>query len=371
MKINKLKILVMINCLLLLLPLYAVKAFSQYYQGEELANELLLKSDDGLATVAIAKNSYQDNIAIYFNEENNPNLPDDLKLLSKVYQLNILTSKKSENSLRIGLSLTKDPQTAAAIFFWQNDNHWQKLNTSYDWQNEKLVAEGTGESLTFAAFEILKKSYQTTEKNIISSDQNLKIYLPKKWINSNSQITLKNYDRLAQLDNNLRVSDIYEYYIEADKILPTTELLTIKINYQTTANQAIDLYYWDEVRQQWQFWPAAKNTNSQYLLADWPFTQVKFALFKNTQAFEGTASWYKYKNCLCAASRDYPKGSKLKITNVSYDSKNFNKSIIVKINDYGPEAWTKNIIDLDKKAFQQLGNTKSGIINVRIEKIND
>jgi len=64
------------------------------------------------------------------------------------------------------------------------------------------------------------------------------------------------------------------------------------------------------------------------------------------------------------AHRTLPFGTKVRVTN----TKN-NQSVIVKINDRGPFV-NGRIIDLSRYAFSKIGDTDSGIINVKIEVIN-
>jgi rare lipoprotein A len=87
----------------------------------------------------------------------------------------------------------------------------------------------------------------------------------------------------------------------------------------------------------------------------------------------GTASYYDYKlggekyskeHDTCASLK-YPRGSKLKVTNIEN-----NKSVICRVNDYGPEKGQtpERIIDLSSHAFKQISNSKLGLITVRITK---
>ena len=78
---------------------------------------------------------------------------------------------------------------------------------------------------------------------------------------------------------------------------------------------------------------------------------------------QGEASWYKYKGCPCAASTQYPKGSKLIVTRADAPE----KTMIVTVNDYGPEAWTGRIIDLDVTVFKKLGNKRAGVMTVTVK----
>lgn len=64
---------------------------------------------------------------------------------------------------------------------------------------------------------------------------------------------------------------------------------------------------------------------------------------------------------LSAAHKKIPFGSKVKVTNI----KN-NKSVVVRINDRGPFVRGR-VIDLSRYAFSQIGNTKVGIIKVKLE----
>lgn len=75
-----------------------------------------------------------------------------------------------------------------------------------------------------------------------------------------------------------------------------------------------------------------------------------------------TASGELYKHDLkTAAHKRLPFGSNVKVTNIKNG-----KSVIVKINDRGPFVKGR-IIDLSKSAFRTIGNTSSGLINVKIE----
>lgn len=81
----------------------------------------------------------------------------------------------------------------------------------------------------------------------------------------------------------------------------------------------------------------------------------------------GTASWYRYKGCLCAASPDVPKGTKLKVSRQDDPT----KSVIITVNDYGPDRkiHPERVIDLDRVAFAAIGNPRGGVLNVTVEKV--
>ncbi len=84
---------------------------------------------------------------------------------------------------------------------------------------------------------------------------------------------------------------------------------------------------------------------------------------------EGVASWYAYKGCNCAASPDFPKGSYVKVTRTNEPS----KSVVVRINDYGPERdiFPDRVIDLDKVAFMRIAPLGAGLTHVKVEPVDD
>ncbi len=80
--------------------------------------------------------------------------------------------------------------------------------------------------------------------------------------------------------------------------------------------------------------------------------------------FRKTSSGERFNQlALTAAHRTLPFGTKVRVTNL----KN-NRSVIVKVNDRGPFI-DNRIIDLSRYAFSKIGDTDSGLINVKIEVI--
>lgn len=77
-----------------------------------------------------------------------------------------------------------------------------------------------------------------------------------------------------------------------------------------------------------------------------------------------TASGEKFSNKkLTGAHRTLPFGTKVRVTNI----KN-NKSVIVKINDRGPQKKSR-IIDISKKAAKTIGIVADGCGKVKVEEL--
>lgn len=100
--------------------------------------------------------------------------------------------------------------------------------------------------------------------------------------------------------------------------------------------------------------------------------------FARTRHYEevGIASWYGwrmkgYKTAsgerynpkkLTAAHRKLPFGTIVKVTNLEND-----RSVRVRVNDRGPAASTKRVIDLSMAAAKELGFVKEGTAKVKVE----
>lgn len=93
--------------------------------------------------------------------------------------------------------------------------------------------------------------------------------------------------------------------------------------------------------------------------------RVRMATAKAAYMQSGSASWYKYKDCRCAASPDFPKGTRVRVTSQA----NPTKSVVVRINDWGPERdkFPERAIDLDAQAFKLLAPLGAGVIRVNVE----
>lgn len=96
---------------------------------------------------------------------------------------------------------------------------------------------------------------------------------------------------------------------------------------------------------------------------------------EKNKSYYGKASWYGEKfhgrktasgelydmNKMTAAHRELPFGTIIRVTNLAN-----NKSVEVKINDRGPFVQGR-IVDVSKKAAEELGFIKTGITDVKIE----
>lgn len=129
------------------------------------------------------------------------------------------------------------------------------------------------------------------------------------------------------------------------------------------------IHYWDGNKSNWFPLSSTSDFDKQTVSAVWHLPYGQFAVFDSVSVFEGIASWYEYKGCNCAAIKEFRRGTKFRVTNITDESPRYGKSVTVTINDYGPAVWTKRIIDLDKVAFSQIARAWNGLALVRVELI--
>ncbi len=199
------------------------------------------------------------------------------------------------------------------------------------------------------------------QETVLDQSSELRVDLPAE------KVDVQKVDNSIYPDNLQLVSEIY-------KIETQVKDYKIKFYYNIDSPYSKNIYQFDEVSLSWQKLESYNNIEEKYL--SFSFTDiaspVKIAIFQDPKSYDGIASFYNqaryrnfsYKNGNFAASRIYPKGTKLKVTRLLTG-----KSIIITVNDYGPEERTGRLIDLDTSAFKQLGSTKVGVIYVKVEPI--
>ena len=94
-----------------------------------------------------------------------------------------------------------------------------------------------------------------------------------------------------------------------------------------------------------------------------PEIVVQGTFMKLGKDSRGQATWYAFKGGMFAASTTLPRGAFAKVTSLASG-----KSIVVQINDYGPQGKGR-IIDLDKVAFEKLAPLGAGVIGVKVEQV--
>ena len=112
------------------------------------------------------------------------------------------------------------------------------------------------------------------------------------------------------------------------------------------------------------------------IFTEWEFDEgPMFTISTTTEKDYETASWYDYdlpghkdysKFNYTAASRDYPKGTKLIVCAKPISTEL--KCVQVRVNDYGPDEkiHPERIIDLSSAAFKELAPLSDGLVYVKV-----
>ena len=124
------------------------------------------------------------------------------------------------------------------------------------------------------------------------------------------------------------------------------------------------LYFFNGANSRWEVLPSSESFHADSIRSLIHLAYARLAIFEEPMYQTGTASWYGYKDCHCAASPDYPRGTYL-VVNAIEDRSN---AITVVVNDYGPDrsVHPERVIDLDKVAFEQLAPLWRGVIDVEV-----
>lgn len=161
------------------------------------------------------------------------------------------------------------------------------------------------------------------------------------------------------------LSPVFEYSFSQPERYDPSRPMQIKISYDGINNYLKQIFAFDQLAGNWQPLLTKDDPAGHYVTAETTATMGRLILAANPDVLTvGTASWYKYKNGLFAASPDFLKGSVLIVTNLDNG-----KKVEVTVNDWGPERdkHPDRVIDLDKVAFQKLAPLGAGLIRVKVE----
>jgi D-alanyl-D-alanine endopeptidase (penicillin-binding protein 7) len=216
---------------------------------------------------------------------------------------------------------------------------------------EQLVEVGLAQALSGASAGVAKEFVLDYGAGMLSAGTSIKL----------AQVGQK-----VDLPWNLqKISEVWRYEISGSNDL--AKGLTVSVAYTPGDKQFKQLYYFDEVKKSWLALPSTDYPQESVVRAVITKPTAMLAIFAKPGTLTvGKASWYKYKNGDFAASPDFPKGSKLRVTNLDNG-----KSVEIVVNDWGPERdkHPDRAIDLDKLAFAKIASTGAGIINVAVSPI--
>ncbi|MBU1037373.1 septal ring lytic transglycosylase RlpA family protein [Patescibacteria group bacterium] len=359
---------VIIIILFIALPFNFVLAASIHYTPSQSTQENVFSAYDGLIELTLPplEDSHLD---VYLYKALANNLPEDLTIVSNAYTYYLMSSKIDGNfQFKVTLKYESDNIYAKHIYQWQEKElSWKALSSDVEINNKSITAQLKGKK---GKIIVLESHPIEAKGNIVKTiNEDFSVIMPQTIDGDKVTTTLTPFSNLGYAEKKLRVSDIFQFDIKAKEELDFSQPLQLSLKYQSDNNIVKSMYYWDNNKDDWQALPSYMNLEEEIVNAIIHLPFARLALFEEPDQWVGEASWYAYKGGLYAASRDFPKGTKLKVTNLTAASKNFKKSVIVTVNDYGPEEYTKRIIDLDKVAYSKIGYLKGGVMPVTVELI--
>jgi hypothetical protein len=167
------------------------------------------------------------------------------------------------------------------------------------------------------------------------------------------------------------LGDIYLFDILNKSSYDGTDFFFLEIKYPEEPEEDARLhgrrriYFYNAVSSKWEELPSTDSPEHKSVRALIHLPYARLAIFEDQIPEEGEASWYAYKDCLCAASPDYPKGTYLVVSRVNDPD----AQVTVVVNDYGPERdkHPNRIIDLDVVAFEKLVPRSWGLVDVTVK----
>ncbi|MFA5126429.1 MAG: septal ring lytic transglycosylase RlpA family protein [Patescibacteria group bacterium] len=280
-------------------------------------------------------------------------------------------------------TLTKNGITIDLVSFAPSINQWVVVMDEVDgYQQIGIYPNNQPVSYTIRAK--LALEYQPLDAvewlaadGVIIQDKQIRVRpapIAKQWAQSDDGQVVLNIkpDQAAIELFTVDTSDQIGLASEVYKISSQVLNYQIKFYYQADDSIARTLYSYDQVGGVWQPLKSYHNPEENFLTLDIKnqAQDLIIAIVADGEAYDGVASFYNqaryrafnYKNGNFAASTIYPKGTKLKVTRILTG-----QSVVVTVNDYGPESRTGRLIDLDISAFKKIGSTRAGIIYVRVE----
>lgn len=201
-----------------------------------------------------------------------------------------------------------------------------------------------------------------------SADKNLTLGLLPQFVDENLEnvkivINDLGMDSVTVPDNKNLISSLYEFEIKASNFEKPYVLV---LNYESENDGAKAIYFYNQALNKWsEVKPALVDKEKKFIRVKLKISYAKLAILEEKPLL-GQASWYKCMGGDYAASVEYPRKTFLKVTNLEN-----NKSVVVKVNDFGPDRsiFPNRVVDLDVVAFKKIADKRLGVINVKVEKL--
>jgi len=207
---------------------------------------------------------------------------------------------------------------------------------------------------------------------VTAFDDQIKLSLMPKILASSTGVNIKKITNEVTLPYKLDlISEVYQFEFLNKSSYDSHKPFYIQFSYLKEDNNYKQVFFFDKINSSWRPLPTQDYPKEKFVrsLIHLPFARIAVFSYPNMPIF-GKSSWYAYKNGNFTASPDFPKGSRLRIYNLSLSNKEkYRDYVDVVVNDYGPvrSLHPDRVVDLDKIAFKQIASLGAGIIDVKVE----
>lgn len=303
----------------------------------------------------------------FFTSPADDSLPN---VKSPFYNWQILDANV-KSDLWIYLSALKEE--VGILQVWQRDKgskKWQEANFSQEGDLLKIAVRQKQGQLAITSLPLSPYSLYL-DKDTISKGFQVQmpggyftLHIPAEALTAPATIKITPIPAVYPLLKGYQYLSPLFYFQVLGEEVEVIKPLVIDIAFPIGNNEHKEIYAWNNQQKEWQVSPSSVLYRDGVVRTPTRQKELLVTILSDGIMEKGKASWYAYKGGMFAASPDYPKGTKLKVTNLVN-----NKSVIVEINDYGPDRsiHPDRVIDLDKVAFARIASLRLGLAEVVVD----
>ena len=195
--------------------------------------------------------------------------------------------------------------------------------------------------------------------NIQAYGGDINLDLPAQTVYKPMDMIIGQSEAMELVDGYLPISPEYSLEMMNRRSFNINSKYKVTVSFSSSLPTPKSVYSFDVITWKWQFVEAQIDLANSRATVELSRPYAKLVVLDYDSMVYGKASWYAYKDCMCAASPDYPKGTELLVVNL-----NKNEAIKVTVNDWGPERdiFPDRVIDLDVVAFTKFASKGTGVL---------
>ena len=256
---------------------------------------------------------------------------------------------------------------------WQRglgERDWREVNFVQVGSQLKVATKDKQGQLAITSLSLTPYSLYLDKDTIIKGFQvqmpggYFTLHIPARALTAPATIKITPLPAVYPLADDFQYLSPLFYFQVLGEDVEIVKPLVIDVHFSAGNDEHKEIYAWNNQQKEWQVSPSSVLYKEGVVrTATWQ-KELLVTILSDGIMERGKASWYAYRGGLYAASPDYPKGAKLKVTNLANG-----KSVMVEVNDYGPDRsiHPDRVIDLDKVAFAKIASLRLGLVEVVVD----